>query len=216
MRDCLFTTFAATLHVWRPSPPSTTWRRTIPWCEENYTFIASVDFISFTVSVEQFAITWWPRIGCSINHTTARFEVFVAVKFQVEFFWLVTQCSDITLVIVCQVQMHRNYSNAISKPTRFVNALYFPYPAVSQREVFCSIRFAFLIFGFVWCCVTPHNLSKGGICQMEASTENSFHCSLPHVVVHWNALPFDHWVLIVSYQLQIFCTFEDMSRVLYD
>jgi hypothetical protein len=31
VRNCLFSIFAATLHIWRPSPPSTTWGRTMPW-----------------------------------------------------------------------------------------------------------------------------------------------------------------------------------------
>jgi hypothetical protein len=30
-RDCLFNIFAATLHIWGPSPPSTTWGRSMPW-----------------------------------------------------------------------------------------------------------------------------------------------------------------------------------------
>jgi hypothetical protein len=29
--DFLFNIFAATLHIWRPSPPSTAWGRTMPW-----------------------------------------------------------------------------------------------------------------------------------------------------------------------------------------
>jgi hypothetical protein len=31
VRDCLFNIFAATLHTWRPSPPSATWGRAMPW-----------------------------------------------------------------------------------------------------------------------------------------------------------------------------------------
>jgi hypothetical protein len=31
VRDCLFNTFAATLHIRRPSPPSATWGRAMPW-----------------------------------------------------------------------------------------------------------------------------------------------------------------------------------------
>jgi hypothetical protein len=31
VRDSLFDIFAAALHVWRPSPPSATWRRAVPW-----------------------------------------------------------------------------------------------------------------------------------------------------------------------------------------
>jgi hypothetical protein len=31
VRDCLFSIFAATLHIWRPSPPSATWGRAMPW-----------------------------------------------------------------------------------------------------------------------------------------------------------------------------------------
>jgi hypothetical protein len=31
VRDCLFNIFAATLHIWRPSPPSATWGRVMPW-----------------------------------------------------------------------------------------------------------------------------------------------------------------------------------------
>jgi hypothetical protein len=31
VRDCLFNIFAATLHIWRPSPLSATWGRAMPW-----------------------------------------------------------------------------------------------------------------------------------------------------------------------------------------
>ena len=31
VRDCLFNVFAATLHIWRPSPLSATWGRAMPW-----------------------------------------------------------------------------------------------------------------------------------------------------------------------------------------
>jgi hypothetical protein len=31
LRDCLFNIFAATLHIWRPSPASATWGRAMPW-----------------------------------------------------------------------------------------------------------------------------------------------------------------------------------------
>jgi hypothetical protein len=31
VRDCLFNIFAATLHIWRPSPPSATWRHAMVW-----------------------------------------------------------------------------------------------------------------------------------------------------------------------------------------
>jgi hypothetical protein len=31
VRDCLVNIFAATLHIWRPSPPSATWGRTMLW-----------------------------------------------------------------------------------------------------------------------------------------------------------------------------------------
>jgi hypothetical protein len=35
IHDCLFTIFAATLHIWRPSPSSATWGRTMPWWQGN-------------------------------------------------------------------------------------------------------------------------------------------------------------------------------------
>jgi hypothetical protein len=31
VRDCLLNIFAAPLHIWRPSPPSATWGRAMPW-----------------------------------------------------------------------------------------------------------------------------------------------------------------------------------------
>jgi hypothetical protein len=31
VRDCLLKVFTATFHIWRPSPPSATWGRTMPW-----------------------------------------------------------------------------------------------------------------------------------------------------------------------------------------
>jgi hypothetical protein len=30
VRDCLFNIFTATLHIWRPSPPSAAWGRIMP------------------------------------------------------------------------------------------------------------------------------------------------------------------------------------------
>jgi hypothetical protein len=30
-RDCLFNVFAATVHIWRPTPPSATWGRAMLW-----------------------------------------------------------------------------------------------------------------------------------------------------------------------------------------
>jgi hypothetical protein len=36
VRDCLFNIFAAALHIWRPSPPSATWGRPMPWWEETH------------------------------------------------------------------------------------------------------------------------------------------------------------------------------------
>jgi hypothetical protein len=31
VRDCLFNIFATTIHIWRPSHPSATWGRAVPW-----------------------------------------------------------------------------------------------------------------------------------------------------------------------------------------
>jgi hypothetical protein len=31
VRGCLFNIFAVTLHIWKPSPPSATWGRAMPW-----------------------------------------------------------------------------------------------------------------------------------------------------------------------------------------
>jgi hypothetical protein len=36
VRDCLFSIFVATLHIWRPSPPSATWGRFVPWWQANH------------------------------------------------------------------------------------------------------------------------------------------------------------------------------------
>jgi hypothetical protein len=36
VRDCVFNIFAATLHNWRPSPPSTTEGRAMPWWHETH------------------------------------------------------------------------------------------------------------------------------------------------------------------------------------
>jgi hypothetical protein len=36
VRVCLFNIFAATLHTWRASPPSATWRRAMPWWQGIY------------------------------------------------------------------------------------------------------------------------------------------------------------------------------------
>jgi hypothetical protein len=34
--DCLLSIFAATLHIWRPSPQSTTWGRAMPWWQRTH------------------------------------------------------------------------------------------------------------------------------------------------------------------------------------
>jgi hypothetical protein len=34
--DSVFNIFAATLHIWRPSPPSATWGRAMPWWQRTY------------------------------------------------------------------------------------------------------------------------------------------------------------------------------------
>jgi hypothetical protein len=36
VRYYLFNIFAATLHIWRPSPPSATWGRAMPWWQGTY------------------------------------------------------------------------------------------------------------------------------------------------------------------------------------
>jgi hypothetical protein len=36
VRDCLFNIFATTHHIWRPSPPSATWGRAMPWWQGEY------------------------------------------------------------------------------------------------------------------------------------------------------------------------------------
>jgi hypothetical protein len=36
VRDCLFNIFAATLYIWRLSPPSATWRRAMPWWQRTH------------------------------------------------------------------------------------------------------------------------------------------------------------------------------------
>jgi hypothetical protein len=49
VRDCVFNTFAAILHIWRPSPPSTTWRRAMPWWQETYL----TSWVTFTESCNE-------------------------------------------------------------------------------------------------------------------------------------------------------------------
>jgi hypothetical protein len=45
VRDCLFNIFTATLHIWRPSPPSATWGRAMPWWQGTHlTWIINVMF----------------------------------------------------------------------------------------------------------------------------------------------------------------------------
>jgi hypothetical protein len=36
VRDCLLNIFAATLHIWRPFPPSATWGRAMPWWQATH------------------------------------------------------------------------------------------------------------------------------------------------------------------------------------
>jgi hypothetical protein len=36
VRDCLYNIFAATLHIWRPSPPTATWGLTMPWWQGSH------------------------------------------------------------------------------------------------------------------------------------------------------------------------------------
>jgi hypothetical protein len=39
VHDCLFNIFAATLHIWRPFPPSATWGRAMPWWHGNHSLV---------------------------------------------------------------------------------------------------------------------------------------------------------------------------------
>jgi hypothetical protein len=51
VRDCLFNIFAATLHIWRPSPPSATWGRAMPWWQGTHlTWIMKLHFLINLVS----------------------------------------------------------------------------------------------------------------------------------------------------------------------
>jgi hypothetical protein len=36
VRDCFFSILTATFHIWRPSPPSATWGRAMPWWQKNH------------------------------------------------------------------------------------------------------------------------------------------------------------------------------------
>jgi hypothetical protein len=43
VHDCLFNIFVAALHIWRPSPPSATWRRAMPWwCKGPHLILVSL------------------------------------------------------------------------------------------------------------------------------------------------------------------------------
>jgi hypothetical protein len=39
VRNCLFNIFAATLHIWRASPPSATWGRAMPWWQGTHLWL---------------------------------------------------------------------------------------------------------------------------------------------------------------------------------
>jgi hypothetical protein len=51
VRDCLFNIFAATLHIWRPSPASVTWGRTMPWWRTHLTWLDANKWIQRKLSV---------------------------------------------------------------------------------------------------------------------------------------------------------------------
>jgi len=48
VRDCLFSIFAATFHIWRPSPPSATWGRAMSWWQgTRLTLTGKITFFIF-------------------------------------------------------------------------------------------------------------------------------------------------------------------------
>jgi hypothetical protein len=46
VHDCLFNIFAATLHIWRPSPPSATWGRAMPWWQGTHLTWTRIGFLT--------------------------------------------------------------------------------------------------------------------------------------------------------------------------
>jgi hypothetical protein len=57
VRNCLCNIFAASLHIWRPSPPSATWGRAMPWWQGTPVFQPSMPTL-VTSSVHFFKFLW--------------------------------------------------------------------------------------------------------------------------------------------------------------
>jgi hypothetical protein len=54
VRDCLFNIFAATLHIWRPSPLSATQGRTMPWWQWTHLTWTLITYKSLYILVGQY------------------------------------------------------------------------------------------------------------------------------------------------------------------
>jgi hypothetical protein len=75
LRDCLFNIFAVTLHIWRPSPPSATRGRAMPWWQ----FTKTVDDRTEKYFKQKFHILIRPYFAscahfCAMNHFTIKIE----------------------------------------------------------------------------------------------------------------------------------------------
>jgi len=59
-RDCLLNIFAATLHIWRPSPPSTIWGRAMKWWQ--WAHLTWIMYLYDSCNVIKYIFRYWHRI----------------------------------------------------------------------------------------------------------------------------------------------------------
>jgi hypothetical protein len=67
VRDCLFNTFAAVLHIWWPSLLSATWRRAIPWWHGTHlTWRVLTLWVDFHPARKRPTFFFWKRIFITV------------------------------------------------------------------------------------------------------------------------------------------------------
>jgi hypothetical protein len=78
--DCLFSIFAATLHVWRPSPPSATWGRAMPlWQGDPPVFFTAAILKVSSCETQDFkkcpsGVNWKVAVHCLGTYVTSEYD----------------------------------------------------------------------------------------------------------------------------------------------
>jgi hypothetical protein len=73
VRYCLFSIIAATLHIWRPSPPSSTWGRALPWWQGTHlTWIRKYYIGIIIIIIKVKLINWFQYLTTEKKPITSR------------------------------------------------------------------------------------------------------------------------------------------------